>query len=391
MPFFEPGLDSGSVRLGAFTSGEDVVGRHSYQALLFVPTDNSGLTGSLYYRNARFGQPLVEVVASQDWENRGCIADASQQNLCVGVLRRRIREATLSFTLQRPRARTLSYLSLGGGFEVRDYATDSTSLIDRIDSLYRRAYYYPRVTMSFGWSNAQYPPLAISAEDGIGLASTTRLRWRTGDTVPPTFSTVGSAAAYKSLQLPGFAHHVLALRAAGGLQDNRGTSYFEVGGVSGGILDIFPGYTLGEGRRTFSVRGFPAASQLGILAVAGSLEYRAPFALPGRGLGTLPLFLDRTSVTLFGDVGSAWCSGTFAARPAPSISLCSPFDVDNGFVLLEPDVIGSVGGELNVSAAVLNWDAPFRYRVGVAAPVVGRELVFGTRAVSGYFTVGVSF
>jgi hypothetical protein len=391
MPFFEPALDTGSVRIGLLTSGEDAVGRHSYQALVYVPTDNSGITGSVIYRNARFGQPLIELAASQDWENRTCILDASQQNKCVGFLRRRIRDATLSLTLQRPRVRTSSFLSFGGGIEVRDYAASDDGLLDRIDSLYRRTYYYPRATVSLGWSNSQYPPLAISAEDGVSLASTGRFRWRTDDTGGGTASIVSSASAYKSLDLPGFAHHVFALRAAGGVQDNRGTGYFEVGGISGGTLEFFPGYVLGEGRRTFGVRGFPPGWQLGMLAFAGSAEYRAPFRLPGRGLGTLPLFLDRTSVTVFGDVGTAWCPGVFATRPAPSTTLCTQVDFDDGFVLGQPQAFGSIGGELNVLAAILSWDAPFRYRLGFAYPVALAEQVFVNPKPSAYFTVGVSF
>ena len=136
---------------------------------------------------------------------------------------------------------------------------------------------------------------------------------------------------------------MIALHASGGVQDSHGTGYFEVGGVSGGALDVFPGYTLGEGRKTFGVRGFPAASLLGIRAFAGSMEYRAPLTLPGRGLGMFPLFLDRSSVTLFGDVGSAWCPAIYVSRPVPSTSLCTQTHFDNGFVFLEPHAIGSVG------------------------------------------------
>src|SRR6185295_12272472 len=106
------------------------------------------------------------------------------------------------------------------GVEARDYGVDSLPLLARIDSIYRRTYYYPRVAASLGWSNAQYPPLAISPEDGIALSTTSRFRWRTGDTTSGTVSVVGSAAAYKSLDLPGFAHHVVALRLAGGVEDN---------------------------------------------------------------------------------------------------------------------------------------------------------------------------
>jgi len=390
IPFFEAALDSNSVRYGAMISGADIADRHAYQALLFVPSDNSGLTGSLYYKNAMLGQPLLELYSSQEWDNIGCVLDSAQQNRCVGDLRRRIRSATLALTFLRPRARTFSYFSAGAGAEIRDYATDSTSLILRIDSLYRRTYYYPRLTFSTGWSNTQYPPLAISQEDGLALALTSRHRWRSGDSATLTTSVVGSGSAYKSLDLPGYAHHVLALNLAAGVQDSRATSYFEVGGVSGGVLDVLPGYVLGEGRRNFGVRGFEAGSLLGIRAVKGTLEYRAPLTIPGRGLGTLPLFLDRTSLTVFGDAGSAWCPGIFTTRPAPSNSRCTVAEVDAGVVHTKANVIASAGAELNVSAAVLNWDIPYRFRLGFAVPVAGTE--FGpNRRASVYFTVGVPF
>jgi hypothetical protein len=109
---------------------------------------------------------------------------------------------------------------------------------------------------------------------------------------------------------------------------------------------------LGEGRRSFSVRGFPEATLNGIRAFQGSAEYRAPLRLPGRGVGTLPLFLDRRSVTVFGDVGSAWCPGVYAARSAPSTSVCTSADVAFADVQTEPDVIASAGGELNFTAAL---------------------------------------
>ena len=397
-PYFEPALDSGAYRIGGLTSGVDVVGRHGYEALLFVPTDNSGITGSLFYRNATLGRPLVDVVASQDWTNYRRLIDTLPQRRIVGTLRRRIRDASLALTFQRPGERASSYASLAAGVEARDYGVDSLPLLSKLDPIYRRAYYYPRATLSMGWGNSQYPLLAISPEDGISLATTVRYRWLRSDTVPGTTSVVAQATAYKSLDLTGYAHHVLALRAAGGTQDNRGTGYFEVGGLSGGTLDVLPGYTLGEGRRTFGVRGFPAATLFGMRAVVGSAEYRAPLTLPGRGLGLWPLFLDRTSITFFGDAGSAWCPNLYVERPAPSITLCTLDDYAFGrttagspFIYTSPYFIGSVGGELNISAAILNWDSPFRFRFGVALPVLGRELAPQVSSVSSYFTVGASF
>jgi hypothetical protein len=52
--------------------------------------------------------------------------------------------------------------------------------------------------------------------------------------------------------------------------------------------------------------------------------------------------------------------------------------------------IASVGGELGLSAAVLDWDSPQAIRIGFAVPVAGREL-FGVRAVSGYLAFGLSY
>jgi hypothetical protein len=400
-PFIVPALDSNSARYGVVTAGEDIAGRHAYDVSFAVPDDGSGLTGALFYRNATLGRPILDFFYAQDWENRAPIIDRSNGDAIIGRLRRRIRDASLSMLFPRPRARTYSYLNLGLGYEARNYETAPGSAIDRIDSLYRETYYYPRAIVSLGWSNAQYPVLAISQEDGISFASTVRYRWRSSPPSTDTSSTgerfstfttsaVASLSLYKSLDLPGFAHHVIAARGTLGAQDNRGVDYFEVGGVSGGVLDVLPGYALGEGRRTFSVRGFPEATLNGIRAFQGSAEYRAPLRLPGRGVGTLPLFLDRMSVTLFGDVGSAWCPGVYAARSAPSTSLCTATDVAFIDVPEKPDVIASAGGELNLTAALLTWDYPFWWRAGYAVPLVAPEGIVMPKP-KGYLTIGVSF
>jgi hypothetical protein len=112
--------------------------------------------------------------------------------------------------------------------------------------------------------------------------------------------------------------------------------------------------------------------------------------LPGRGLWTLPLFLDRMSVALFGDAGTAWCPGVFITRPAPATSLCTQADFDDFFVFRTPEAIASAGAELAATAAIFSWDSPVRWRLGFAVPVFGRELVSGEKP-SAYFTVGVPF
>ena len=70
-------------------------------------------------------------------------------------------------------------------------------------------------------------------------------------------------------------------------------------------LQVVPGYSVGEGRRTFGVRGFPSATSYGTSAAAATLEYRAPLALGGHGIGALPFFFSRASVSAFADAAVA--------------------------------------------------------------------------------------
>jgi hypothetical protein len=192
----------------------------------------------------------------------------------------------------------------------------------------------------------------------------------------PTRRYVGVTTGYTSLDLPGFARHVVAARLAGGIADRHATDALEVGGVSDGTLTLVPGYVLGTGRRAFPVRGFDAASLTGTRAAAASIEYRTPLVIPARGLRLLPFFLDRTSLSLFYDAGAAWCE-----RPTDSTSLCGPPGVDGRWA-------AALGAELNVVAAVLSWDAPYRFRFGAARPVSRPVPV---PDVTWYAAVGLSF
>jgi hypothetical protein len=376
MPVAE-GSIAGGERIGAFTSGSDVVGRHAYDAQLFVPTDNTGLTGTLDYAYAGLGMPVLVASASQLWENTAGVL--SDQRVRLGTLRKRTRDAAIGAVFTRPRFRTYSSLTLSAGLESHDYATDPAPLIARIDSSFRRTYWYPRLLASAAWSNAQRPTLGISPEDGLSVAATARERFASGDASRETFSAVGVTSLYKSLDLPGFGHHVFALRFAAGASDSKATDYLEVGGTSGSVLSIIPGVVLGEGQRTFPVRGFQGASLVGLRAYTASAEYRLPLSLLQGGAGLLPFFLDRSSVSLFYDEGSAWC----------------PAVLPNGAICRDPALtphyrIASAGAELNVTAAVLDWDTPYRFRVGVALPTLGKQLV-GAHDVSTYFTLGLSF
>ena len=376
-PLIEPAPGRGT-RLGAQTTGVDAVGRHAYSVFAAIPTTGSFPVAGFGYRYSGLRRPLLDLGAVQDYESEGEFVRTGTTQV-LGTLLKRTRNASLSATFVRPRVRSGASISVGANLERRDFVTDPGELSVLLDTAYRRTYTFPGLSLSATYANVQRAALSISQEDGVALAVTARERWRT-DYTRGTRSTsvVSTAAAFKSLDFPGFAHHVLALRAAGGLADRRAGTSLEVGGTSGIIVDLFPGYTVGEGRRTFGVRGFPSASTFGTRAATATLEYRAPLLLASRGLGLLPFFLDRSSMTVFGDWGIAAC----ASDPL-YVTTCAP----------RPRIgmpIASAGAELLLSAAILEWDAPQTLRFGLAAPVIGRDRV-GADRVTPYLAFGFSF
>jgi WD40 repeat protein len=368
LPLFESSLGNG-YRLGGMTSGQDLVARHLYAGTLLVPTDNSGLVGAFDYQYAGLGQPVLGATFFQDWELR--------VRRPGGDIRRRTQHGIVSATFLRPRYRTFAALTAGAGVQRRHRAVVPPTFRAALSPAEQRALAdstYPHAFVSASWANTYRTAYGISPEAGITLSGSLDQRWGRGATAAASRTYVGAATGYKSLDLPGFARHVVAARVAGGFADRNATTTLEVGGVSGGTLGILPGYAVGTGRRLFPVRGFAGASLEGTRVVATSVEYRAPLLIPGRGLGLLPLFIDRTALSLFYDAGAAWCPMSLAA-------FCYPAERDHRW-------IASVGGEVNVSAAVLSWDVPYRFRLGLAHPV--------TRAVdapslSAYFAIGLAF
>ena len=91
------------------------------------------------------------------------------------------------------------------------------TLLPLLSPFYHAAYSYPALIASAGWSNALRPRLSISAEDGISASVRGRQRWQRGTSGSSTRSVIGVTSAYRSLDLPGFAHHVIAARAAVGI------------------------------------------------------------------------------------------------------------------------------------------------------------------------------
>jgi hypothetical protein len=361
---------------GATTSGYDVVARHQYTASFIHNTRFGENTATLFYRYAGFGLPLIDVTAFQDYSHGVIQSTTGGQTVNIGYLSERSRTASLQATIIRPRFRNYSVLSLGGEVETIDYSTDPDTLLPHLSPFFQETRRYPAVIATFGFANTQRPALSISQEDGVSMTVNGRARWQSGGSGSATQSVIGVGTAFKSLDLPGFAHHVLALRAAGGVTDQESPDRFSAGGTSGTLFEIFPGYYLGNQRRTFGVRGYPAGAESGIRAYSAALEYRAPIFAASRGFRYIPVFVDRGSVTIFGETGRAWC---------PSVStdgVCRAQDVDN------PSMT-STGAELILDTWLV-LDIQAKFRMGVAFPLTNREQL-GANGAQFYATFGASF
>jgi hypothetical protein len=357
---------SGDASYGGAVNGADVIGRHGYTAQMLLDPGDREHEWSAYYRYRGLGQPVLSVASSQEW-GRGSIVDSTRA--AIGALHRRARFASVAATVERPRFRTHAFVSLGAEIEWRQYETTPAPLLAQLDPFFGSGPEYRSVTLSSGFGNARRPPLAISPEDGVSLAVRGQLDWLRGERRLESRSVTAVASAYRALELGGFAHHVLAARVAGAAAGGRNPALFEVGGTTGTPVTLLPGLGFGE-RRSLGVRGFPPGSLLGTRALVGTVEYRAPLALLHRGIWWLPVFLDRGSVAVFADAGTA--------------------AVDRSLLPLASDrLIASLGAELVLNVA-LQYDVPYVVRLGVGVPVQGRELTPADAALL-YVRIGAAF
>ncbi|MEA2706752.1 MAG: hypothetical protein QOH22_1540 [Gemmatimonadaceae bacterium] len=364
---------------GAATSGYDIVSRHNYAIEVDRNIRFRENSAWLWYRYAGLGLPLLDLSASQGFSHDILYSGTTGNFTNVGNFIERDRIVSLQATFIRPRFRTYSSASIGGEIENFSYSTKPDTLLQHLPSFYTTSPTFPAILASLGWSNAQKPQLSISPEDGISANLRVRQRWQRGTSGSSTRSVVGVSSLYKSLDLPGFAHHVLALRGAGGLTDERSPDRFSAGGISGTSLEVLPGVPLGEARRTFGVRGYPAGVEGGIRVYSAALEYRAPLSAPSRGFRFIPIFIDKTSLTFFGETGRAFCP---AGASASGTGVCRASDASN-------PVMTSAGAELNVDTG-LQLDVATRIRMGIAFPLANR-VVLGAPTAQFYATFGASF
>jgi hypothetical protein len=358
--------------LGAATSGSDVVGRHAWAASAEASTRRNEQGWGLGYAWSGLGRPVVQLAAAQGWDGAGSIVRPNGE--VAGTLRRRTRIVQAGLSASRPRTRTYLAASVAGGVELRDYATDPTELLAALRGTYfRETHRRPFALLGLAASNVQRPTRSISAEDGLTATASSERLWDPDERRGGHTRAIGAIAGYRSLDLPGYAHHVLALRAAGGWTDSEDGTDLSVGGGSSNALGS-AGLSVG-GTRDFPVRGYSSGALSGTRAVSASLEYRAPLTMPSSGLGFL--YFDRTSLGLFGDAATAWCAG-----PARTAGNCTG--------RRQPGTpIASVGAEVVFDLAIA-YDLPLSLGLGYAQPVGAlRQSTAAARGI--YISAGHAF
>lgn len=359
--------------VGAWTYGADLVGRHAWDAGVSVAPSSGRTEGQARYSYRGFPtipgigmHPSLSLLADRDWEVR------AREALTGRRIDEREDRAEVAVSLDRPRFRSRTGGALGGELVRRSRTLlnypAGTQLRDPDDDLIgvRAATYYARFVS---------PPRAISRENGVLLQVNARRRWDRNireaviegrpvvyDGGYRELSTW--SAAYLALPLPGFARHVVAVRASGLYRAGPGAALSSIGGVSGSYFGLgLPGVVddIGGTSRLLPLRGFGEGVRMGTRAWTASAEYRLPLAMIAAGLPPLPLFLDRLSAALFLDAGNAWCDPATTARLHPDFCRSAAS---------HPPLMAA-GAEATLLLSAYNVPLPLRF--GAGAPLRGSD------------------
>jgi Tol biopolymer transport system component len=339
--------------IGASTFGADDIRRHEYAVLAGWRTGVEAVEGTVFYRYSGFGNPVLDFTLSQDW-SAGTVFTTDGSPVDVTI---RERDIVVAANFLRPRMQTAVSLTPYVGLEENRFAPtdpDITFTDPTVSDL--------RVGFVTWFSRARGYARSVSLEKGFSALLDLSHRRSTEDWDRWRLSAEGVMRGYLSFPAFGFANHVLAGRVSVGASHghNRSAAGFGLGGVPGRDIPILSGVSIGGGSR-YPLRGYSSGVQIGDRIVSGSLEYRFPLWLVGRGYGLWPIMLDKLSASLFWDIGSAW-------RNSDDIN-----------------VLSSVGAELSADLG-LAYEVVYRFRVGVGVPVGD-----STQNPTAYLAAGVAF
>ena len=351
--------------LGFSTGGEDVVGRHAW-GLRAAMSLGGQLAGSAGYAWRGLGVPVLSLDVQQDWDADGPFTVQPEGGEPrVLYVRERERRMRLGLTLDRVRFRSLARLAASGGmvWESRDLL-DADLGPEETYSLARPTARLAEGQLALTLSTARGHALSLGREEGASLFLLGRIRRER--TVADSLRGVrgqdrsrndllGQLTLYQSFPGPGFADAVVALRLAGGRSRGPGADAFswDLGGARGQVEGL-TGFSLFGGTSLFfPLRGYEEGVRSGWNAWAASAELRVPLVMVNRGLGLVPLHLDRLQATAFLDAGNAW--GPAGGGP--------------GYDSVRRDPLASTGVELTTTLTLL-YRLPVVFRTGLAFPLV---------------------
>ncbi len=320
--------------IGALISGTDYIRRHRYSIVGGWRTGVKKPEARFSYSYAGLGNPVLGLAVLQEWDER-------TRSTSDGVLFTTLeRERDLIVTADFLRRRWWSAFRVTPGLGVQNVHLEPSPGIQLTDSTFTDL----EALLSLGYTRARAYPRSLSNERGWS-ASLLLTHQRLADDLDRwEVAAEGLLRGYLSFPAFGYANHVIAAHLNFGVSEaqDRSPEIFELGGVPGSSIGIGFGFGYGGGER-YAVRGYSEGVRFGDRVASGSIEYRFPLALVGRGYGLWPVLLDKLSAAVFLDAGSAWFdSGDF-------------------------DVIASTGTELSVDLG-FNYSVVYRLRLGFAVP-----------------------
>jgi outer membrane protein assembly factor BamA len=160
--------------------------------------------------------------------------------------------------------------------------------------------------LHLGWSysNAESFLWSIGQERGFSMGAGFDVSDAVLGSQFTGYDATANFAAY--FPMPWAKHHVLALRASGGISGGGylGEQLFYVGGfVDEPVIDTVLNSVVQGG---FALRGYPVLAEAGSNFALFNAEYRFPILNVDRGLSTLPVFFNRITGAAFVDYGSAF-------------------------------------------------------------------------------------
>lgn len=290
---------SAGLFLGALTLGVDAIGRTQYSAVLTAAPEQRRVEGVFYLAHKRWRSWTAEIAAGQTWDHDPFLVDGA-----IVPISFRERAAELGLKYQWLRWRS------GVGLRLKGFLENDVLINEGVDPLpFTPANpVFAGGALSVSAASMSRPALSISPENGVSVQGVLMHRWQVDGSQYQSHEVRGTVSGYLALPLPGFSHWVLAASVAGGKTGGTAPTTYSIGGESGEIVELIPGTALGSGRRTFQMRGYRAVGGF-TRAVVGVAEMRIPVVLAARGVPGLPLFVDRVSFNVFGEVGNAWREG----------------------------------------------------------------------------------